>query len=265
MPRSGALADDVAVVTGAGQNIGQEIAEQFAADGAQVVVADIVAEKAESTADSIRDAGGDAIAVQGDVSDEGDVQALFARAEDEFGPVTILVNGAAVTERTGMFDLGMDEFDQVVGVNMRGPFLCTREAARSMRKADRTGRIVNFASTSAHVARPTGSVYAMTKSAILSFTKSAANALAEDDIRVNAISPTRTGSRVGSDEERTGPADPDILRGRWGDPEDQANVARFLVSEDSDFVTGTEIVVDGGALASGYTTDFESRFDDDEA
>lgn len=254
MAQEGALSGDVAVVTGAGQNIGQEIAERFAADGARVVVADIDEEKAESTAETVRGDGGEALAVQADVSDEGDVVALFEEAEAAFGPVTVLVNGAAITERVGMFDLDMDTFDDIVGVNMRGPFLCTREAAKSMRKTDRTGRIVNFASTSAHVARPKGSVYAMTKKAILSFTKSMANALADDDIRVNAISPTRSGSRVGSDEDRTGEADEDILRGRWGTPEDQANAARFLVSPESDFVTGSEVVVDGGALAAGYQT-----------
>lgn len=263
MAQDDSLDGDVAVVTGAGQNIGQEIAERFAADGARVVVVDVDETKATSTAEGIRDAGDEAIAVAADVSEEAAVVDLIGRAEEEFGPVTVLVNGAAVTERAGMFDLSMDDFDDIVGVNMRGVFLCTREAARSMRGADRTGRIVNFASTSAHVARPTGSVYAMTKNAVLSFTKSMANALAEDDIRVNAISPTRTGSRVGSDEERTGPADADILRGRWGDPADQANVARFLVSDASDFMTGSEVVVDGGALAAGYATDLSERYGDD--
>ena len=255
MPQSESLDGDVAVVTGAGQNIGQEIAEQFAGEGARVVVVDIDESAAESTAETIRSDGGEALAVRADVGDERAVVDLFERAEEEFGPVTVLVNGAAVSERVDMFGLEMEEFDAIVDVNMRGPFLCTREAVRSMRKADRTGRIVNFASTSAHVARPKGSVYAMTKKAILSFTQSMANALAEDDIRVNAISPTRTGSRVGSDEERTGEADSDLLRGRWGDPVDQANVARFLVSEESDFMTGSEVVVDGGALAASYQTD----------
>lgn len=262
MPESDSLSGDVAIVTGAGQNIGQEIAERFAAAGAKVGVADIDEERTESTVESVESAGGDAISIQVDVSDEDDVIEMVERTEDAFGPVTILVNGAAITERTGMFDLDMDEFDRIVAVNMRGPFLCTREAAKSMRKADRGGRIVNFASTSAHVARPRGITYAMTKKAMLSFTKSTANALAEDDIRVNIISPTRTGSKVGSSEERSGPADSDILRGRWGRPEDQANVAMFLVSDESDFITGTEIIVDGGAMAAGYQTDMEKKWEE---
>jgi len=248
------LEGDVAIVTGAGQNIGQEIAERFADAGAQVVVVDVKKDRIESTVDSIQQGGGEAIGVTADVSDETAVIEMVQEAEDAFGPVSILVNSAAITERAGMFELEMDEFDKILEVNLRGPFLCTREAAKSMKKSDEVGRIVNFASTSAHVAKPRTITYAMTKKAILSFTKSTANALADDNIRVNAVSPTRTGSNVGKSGERTGSVDPDILRGRWGEPRDQANAVMYLVSDASDFVTGSEIIVDGGALAAEYKT-----------
>lgn len=114
------------------------------------------------------------------------------------------------------------------------------------------GRIVNFASTSAHVARPNAAAYAASKSGVLNLTKTATNALAEHDIRVNAISPTRTGSRVGQEETRSGPADADILVSGWGEPQDQANAVLFLASQMSSFVNGAKLVVDGGAMASSY-------------
>lgn len=245
------LEDDVAVVTGAGQNIGEAVAERFAAEGARVVVADIAPERAESTAATIRDEGNDAVAAEVDISDEADVTAMVETAEAEFGPVDVLVNCAAISERATMFELDMEEFDAVMDVNLKGTFLTTREAAASMMDAG-GGRIVNFASTSAHVARPLGTAYGMAKRGILSFTESAAYVLAEHDIRVNAISPTRTGTSVGGNDEREREPDPDILRGRWGEPADQASAALFLVSPYSDFITGEELVVDGGALAQPY-------------
>jgi NAD(P)-dependent dehydrogenase (short-subunit alcohol dehydrogenase family) len=112
------------------------------------------------------------------------------------------------------------------------------------------GRIVNIASaTSAHVGRPDSVAYSTAKSGILNFTRSTAKALAEHDIRVNTLSPSRTGSPVGEDEVRTGPAASDILVRRWGRPQDQADAALYLVSDESSFVTGTELIVDGGSLA----------------
>lgn len=242
---------DVAIVTGAGRNIGQKIAEMFADEGAKVVVADINLERASEVADGIVDSGGEAVSVQVDVSDEKDTSAMVETTEETFGPVDVLVNNAAVTERTPFLDLDMEEYDRVMDVNLRGPFLCTRAAARSMKESG-GGRIVHLASTSAHVARPNAVAYAASKRGVLSYTKSMANALAEHNIRVNAVSPTRSGSRVGNEETRSGPSDDDILVGRWGRPEDQAEAVLFLVSEKSGFVNGTELVVDGGAMASSY-------------
>lgn len=245
------LTDDVAIVTGAGRNIGQAIAETFAHHGASVVVADIDEDRATTTAETIRADEGAAIAVKTDITNPEHITRLVDTTMDEFGPADILVNNAAVTERTHFMDLDMAEFDHVMDVNLRGTFMVTREVARSMIDAD-GGRIVNIASTSAHVARPTAVAYAATKTGVLSYTKSMANALAEHGIRVNAISPTRTGSQVGAAEDRTSDTDPDILVGRWGEPQDQADAALFLVSDQSDFITGTELVVDGGAMASTY-------------
>ena len=251
MTEHGLLEDDVAIVTGAGRNIGRAIAETFAAEGAKIVVADIDEDRAERTAEDLRSDGASALATVVDVSSKADVEAMVEATVEEYGGVDVLVNNAAISERIPFFDLTVEEFNRTLSVNLLGTFLCTRAAAGAMRESD-GGRIVNFASTSAHVARPNSAAYAASKSGVLNFTKTAANALADHDIRVNAISPTRTGSRVGAEEQRSGEPDSDILVGRWGRPEDQANAALFLGSSMSAFVNGTELVVDGGGQASTY-------------
>ncbi len=265
MAAHGRLAGDVAIVTGAARNIGRAIAERFLEEGAKVAIADIDEDRAIATATDLDDGTGRAVGIGVDVSDEDEVKSMVQTTEETFGPVTILVNNAAIVDRDGLFEVDVEEFDRVMAVNVRGPFLCTREAAKSMHRADRDGRVVNIASTSAHVARPRGVAYGISKRGVLSFTQSAANALAADDIRVNAVSPTRTGSVLGKSEMPNRPVDSDILRGRFGKPEDQANAVTFLVSEESDFVTGTELIVDGGAMASSYNTDMEQVEEDIDA
>lgn len=131
---SGRLSDEVAIVTGAGRNIGQTIAETFAAEGAYVIVADVDKEAATAVVDGITDAGGEAVAAATDVTDPSDVAAMIETAEEEFGPVDILINNAAINERKGLFDITIDEFDRTLETNLRGTFLCTREAAKSMEK-----------------------------------------------------------------------------------------------------------------------------------
>lgn len=242
------LDGDVAIVTGAGQNIGQEIAETFAEEGAQVVVADLDEDRAHSTVESIEADGGEAVAAIADVSDEEDVAAMIDTAEGEFGPVDVLVNNVAISDRDNLMDLSVEDFDRVLSINLRGTFLCTQAAARSMKESG-GGRIVNVASTSAHRGRAEAAAYATSKSGILNFTRSAAKAFADHDIRVNTLSPTRTGSRVGNENVREGEVPDDILVNRYGEPRDQANAALFLVDPENDFVNGTEILVDGGSSA----------------
>lgn len=248
MAHQGVLQGDVALVTGAGRNIGRATAELFAEEGASVVVVDIDEGRANETVERITDAGGEAVAAVTDVTDEAQVVEMVETAEEAFGPADILVNNVAISDRDGLMDLSVEQFDQVLAVNLRGTFLCTREAARSMRESG-GGRIVNVASTSAHKGRASAPAYATSKSGILNFTRSAAKALADDDIRVNTLSPTRSGSRVGEDDARSGDAASDILVSRWGEPKDQANGALFLVSPENDFVNGTELMVDGGSSA----------------
>ncbi len=242
------LKDDVAIVTGAIRNIGREIAETFAENGAKVAIVHHKKEPAAATAAEIRSDGYNAVGIRADVTDANDVASMVETVEEKFGKIDILVNNAAVSDRSHFIELDVEMFDKVLAVNLRGTFLCTQAAAQSMKKSG-GGRIINISSTSAHRGRPNATAYATSKSGILNFTRSTAKALAEDGIRVNTLSPTRSGSRVGSDTERSGPASKDILAGRWGTPRDQANAALFLASPQNDFITGTELLVDGGSSA----------------
>lgn len=242
------LKDDVAIVTGAIRNIGREIAKTFAENGAKVAIAHHKKEAAASAAAEIRSDGYRAIGIRADVTDANDVAAMVETVEEKFGKIDILVNNAAVSDRSHFMELDLEMFDEVLAVNLRGTFLFTQAAAQSMKESG-GGRIINISSTSAHRGRPNATAYATSKCGILNFTRSTAKALAEDGIRVNTLSPTRSGSRVGSDTERSGPAPKDILAGRWGTPCDQANAALFLASPQNDFITGTELLVDGGSSA----------------
>ena len=248
MTQDGVLQGEVAVVTGAGRNIGRAMAELFAAEGARVVVVDVDEGRATETVELIENDGGAAVASVTDVTDEEQVKGMVETAETEFGPVDVLVNNVAISDRDGLLDLTVERFDQIISVNLRGTFLCTREVAKSMKDSG-GGRIVNVASTSAHKGRASAPAYATSKSGILNFTRSAAKALADHGIRVNTLSPTRSGSRVGQQDARSGDVPDDILSGRWGEPMDQARGALFLVSPDNDFVNGTELLVDGGSSA----------------
>jgi NAD(P)-dependent dehydrogenase (short-subunit alcohol dehydrogenase family) len=252
MGRSPQLESDVAIVTGAGRNIGRDIAVTFASEGASVVVADLDAERAEETVAAIEADGRTAVPAVVDVSIEADVVAMVETAEDAFGPVDVLVNNVAINDRETLLDLSVDTWNQVMAVNLRGPFLCTREVAKSMRDAD-GGRIVNVGSTSAHKGRSSGVAYATSKSGLLNFTRSAARSLAEHGIRVNAVCPGATltdlvrGASTEEGRERTRRG---IPLGRWAQPEDQADAVAYLASPDADFVTGTVLEVDGGANLS---------------
>lgn len=255
------LSGEVAVVTGAGRNIGRAIAELFAAEGASVVVADLHRGRAEEAVAAIEAAGNEATAVAADVADEAAVAELVETAVATYGGLDVLVNNAGTMDRADLLELPVDEFDRVLDVVLRGAFLCTREAARVMGETG-GGRIVNLGSTSAHTGRPRAVAYATAKAGILNFTRAAARALAPHGVRVNAVSPTRTGSRTLhvsaagedaasgiTDADRVEAIEEDIPLDRIGAPADPARAALFLVSPAASFVTGTELVVDGGRTA----------------
>lgn len=257
MFESDILAGDVAIVTGAGRNIGEEIALTYAEHGAKVVVVDKNEQRAHSTVAQINERGGEAISIITDISREEDVTQMVTQVQSEFGGIDILVNNASIRDTEGLFGLSIEEFDKVVAVNLRGTFLCTREVAKVMRESDTNGRIINISSTSGKSGRANSIAYSTTKAGLLNFTRSTAKALAEHGVRVNTITPTRTGLRTLGTEYEHRKNDPDIdhqiaqdiLVKRLGEPRDIAMTALFLVTPASEFINGTEILVDGGRSA----------------
>lgn len=246
------LDDRVAIVTGTGPNIGGEIARTLAANGAKVVCLDLQRERAEATAAQITEGGGAATAVAADITNPADVQNAVDTAVRTFGGVHILVNNAAITHREGLLDTQLDVWHRVLEVILTGTFLCSQYAAKQMVEQGQGGAIVNFCSTSGHRGGRGAIAYATAKGGVLNLTRSMAAGLAPHGIRVNSVTPTQTGTPVagGQSREEGPPPNPSaILRGRWGRPEDQAQAVLFLVSPNSDFITGEDLRVDGGLLA----------------
>lgn len=243
----------VAIVTGAGRNIGEEIAGVFAQEGAAVVVNDVDLKAAERVAGEIRATGARALAVQGDVSSSKDVRAMIERTVAEFGGLDILVNNAAITVNKSILDTTEEEWDLCLAVTLKGQFLCGKYAAEQMVKQGRGGRIVNISSTSGVRGNRAKLAYCAAKGGVLNLTRAMAIDLAPHKIRVNTVIPTLTGTAVGKDSGEESRNYSGVPLGRLGRPRDQAMAVLFMASDDSDFVTGAELRVDGGSLATWGT------------
>lgn len=240
----------VAIVTGAGRNIGEEIARTLAREGAKVVVVDIDLAAAERVVKEIGQAGGKALAVQADVSNSAQVRATVERTVREFGGVDIMVNNASITVNKSILETTEEEWDRCQAVTLKSQFLFGKLVAEQMIKQGRGGRIVNIASTSGHLGRRNALAYCAAKGGVLNLTRAMACDLAPYKIRVNSVTPTKTGSAVGFADGAEKRRFDEILLGRLGHPRDQANAVLFMVSDDSDFITGADIRVDGGSLAT---------------
>lgn len=250
------LSGKVAVVTGAGRGIGAAVAHRLATDGAAVALLDISEAATKEAVQDIEGAGGRAVGIGCDVSDETAVRDAFDEVADRLGGADILVNNAGILRDNLIFKMSTDDWDQVMAVHLRGTFLCSRTAQRWMVEK-KWGRIVNLSSTSALGNR--GQVnYSAAKAGIQGFTKALSIELGPFGIRVNAIAPgfietdmTRaTAQRVGVDfDQMKAAAEQTIPLRRAGQPEDIASVASFLVGEDSAYVTGQVIYVAGGPKA----------------
>ena len=243
------LRDQIAIVTGAGRNIGEDISKLFAHEGASVAIVDIDQGRGSRVANEINALNpGRAISVACDVSSAASVEKMVQTVVQEFGGVDILVNNAAWTDHKTLFDITEEEWDRVMNVCLRSVWYCTRFAARVMIDQKRKGRIINVASTSGHWGRREATAYTTAKAGVLNLTRSIAVQLAPEGIRVNSISPNRIGSPVGQDEVQPNRVVKN-LAGRRGLPMDVAKAALFLVSDESEFIYAIDLPVDGGALA----------------
>ena len=251
------LAGRIALVTGAGINIGRNTARRLAAAGARVVVFDINGEDAAATAALIEADGGRAVAVRGDVREPDDVTlALDAAERDLGGCPDIVVNNAGVMVLSGLLNTSVDEWRRVIDISLTGQFIVAQAAALRMIANGKHGTIVNMCSGAGHAGYPGAIAYGAAKAAVHNFTQSLAVELAPHGIRANAISPTRSAepTRSGIPGEAPRKQNPDpgnIPLGRIGAADDVANAILFLVSDDAAFVTGVDFPVDGGVLAMG--------------
>ncbi len=244
------LTGRVALVTGAGPNIGREIALTLARAGAAVAANDVDPERAEATAKAVRALGRPAVAVPADVSDPDAVAGMAAKAEAELGVVDALVNNAAITIRRGVLDSTYEEWRRVVSITLDSAFLVSQAVAKRMIAAGKPGAIVNVASTSGHRGRGNAAAYSSAKAGVLNLTRCLAVELAPYGIRANSTTPTRTGAAVGTGGGTPARQPKGIPLGRLGAPQDQAAAVLFLLSEEAGFITGADLPVDGGTLAS---------------
>lgn len=244
----------VALVTGAGRGIGRAIALRLAEAGAAVAVADLDADLALAVTDEIRAAGGTAEAAPADVSDEADVKSVVRACVDRMGGLDVLVNNAGIFPTCPVLEMETADFDRVVSVNLRGVFLCTREAALVMADRGGGGAIVNVTSIDAlHPSMVGLAHYDASKHAVWGFTKNVALEFAPHGIRVNAVAPggvlTEGVRDMGADtSEAIAAFSARIPMGRMGDPDEIARAVLFLASPLSEYMTGSQVVVDGGRL-----------------
>lgn len=232
------------IITGAGNGIGKGIALHYAEKGANVVLADIDENARAQTAARITEQGGEALFVQSDVRLEKDIVRLMEIAHQTYGQIDILINNAGKTLFKSPYDLSIEEWDDMINTNLRSVFLASREAAKYMRHNKEGGSIVNIASTRAIMSEPNSESYAATKGGIVAITHALAASFSEDRITVNAISPgwieTVDYSKLSKiDHEQH-------LSKRVGKPDDIARAALYLTAKENDFVTGINLVVDGG-------------------
>lgn len=246
----GRLNDRVIIVTGGAQGIGKAFALRFAQEGARVIVADINGAAADKTVAEIGEAGGDAMAVVTDVSDATATANMAQAAIDRWGRIDGLVNNAAFFQRPQVTagpieEISVEEWDRVMAVNVRGPFLCCRAVLPHM-KSQKSGKIINISSGTFFSGRST-TQYVASKGAAIGITRTLAREVGEWGITVNSIAPGSTASDPERDEARYTGRVPDRALKRIERPEDLTGAGVFLMSEDSDFMTGQTMIVDGGA------------------
>lgn len=243
------LENRIAIVTGAGRNVGEGIARAFVEEGARVGVVDVDEARAKSVVESINGSRPDAaLAVKCDVTSSTQVEQMVAQVVQKWEAVNILVNNVGVVDRKNVLELEESDWDRVIAISLKSVFLCSKYAAKRMVERGQGGKIINIASTSGHRGRSDATAYPSAKGGVLNLTRSLAMQLAAFNIRVNSITPNRVKTVVGPGEKPRNWTVTNLV-GRQCTPEDVARTAVFLASEDSDMITGADILVDGGVQA----------------
>lgn len=243
------LIGKVALVTGASRGMGREIAETFAVHGAKVIV-NYANNKsqADNVVHSIQYNGGEAVAIQADIGNMPEMNRLFEKVISTYGQLDILVNNAGIMITKPLTQITEEDFDKQFSVNVKGTYFAIQRAIKYMKK---NGRIINFSTSVAGQMFPTYSVYAGTKGAVEQFTRQLAKELGSKDITINAIAPGPVNTELftaGKTEEQIHTIGSGNDFGRLGEPEDISKVALFLASEESGWITGQTIRVNGGFI-----------------
>ncbi|MFE4710494.1 MULTISPECIES: SDR family oxidoreductase [Paenibacillus] len=243
------LSGKVAVVTGSSRGIGRAIAEELARNGAKVVVNySSSPDKAEEVVSEIKQNGGEAVAIQADISNVAQLEKLFEETVKAFGALDILVNNAGVMMTKPLAAVTEEDFDKQFGINVKGTFFAIQQAVKHMGQG---GRIINFSTSVAGVMFPTYSVYAGSKGAVEQFTRQLAKELGPKGITINAVAPGPVNTElftVGKSEEQIDGIRKMNAFGRLGEPEDIAGAVVFLASDASGWVTGQTLRVNGGMV-----------------
>ncbi len=246
------LKNRVAVVTGAGSGIGRAIALRLAEDTARVAIWDINTAGAEETAKLIRDAGGTALALTVDCSDKAAIHAAAEQVRKEWGPIAILVNNAGIAPFTPFLETEDDLFDKVIRINLRGPWLVTKEVLPDM-VADSWGRVINITSSSVQSGSPQQAHYVAAKGGLMGLTKSLALEFAATGVTVNMVPP----GFIDTPMLRAAPIDAEAFAQtlpmkRIGKPGDIAAAVAYLASEEASYITGQTISTNGGRYMGSH-------------
>ncbi|WP_368654782.1 3-oxoacyl-[acyl-carrier-protein] reductase [Ornithinibacillus sp. 4-3] len=244
------LTGKTALVTGASRGIGRAIALELASQGANIAVNYAGNEaKAEEVVKEAEKLGVKAIKIQANVAQDDEVQAMIKSVIKEFGSLDILVNNAGVTKDNLLMRMKEEEFDQVIDINLKGVFLCTKAVTRQMMK-QRAGKIINVASIVGVSGNPGQANYVAAKAGVIGMTKSVALELASRNVHVNAVAPgfIATDMTDALTEEQQKAIMDLVPLAKFGQPEDVAKVVRFLASDDANYITGQTIHIDGGMV-----------------